>query len=117
MTLQEIKHKFFAYRNGVVADVLRRSGMPYKMIFGVDIPTITSISKKIGYDASLAEQLWADKEIRESRLLAIYLFDPAAISRQRVLDLCNDVQTREEADILQFRLLRHLPYEVDKPFI
>ena len=110
MTLKEIKHKFFAYRNGVVADVLRRSGMPYKVIFGVDLPSLTYIARKTGYDSELAETLWADRNVRESRLLAAYLFDPAELPIERALQLCEDVQTSEEADIMAFRLLRHLPY-------
>lgn len=110
MTIQEIKHLFFAYRNGVVAEALRRSGMPYAMIFGVDVPTLASIARRIGYDRQLAGELWADREVRESRLLACYLFDPESLPLASALELCRDIRTPEEADMLAFRLLKRLPY-------
>ena len=109
-SISEIKHKFFAYRNGVVADALRRSGMPYRMIFGVDIPTLSTIARDTGYDETLADQLMADTEVRESRLLSFYLFDPEKLPLEKAVMICKSVQTREEADILAFRLLRRLPY-------
>ena len=110
MDIQEIKHLFFAYRNGVVADVLRRSGMPYKMIFGVDVPSITEIARRIGYDNELAEKLWSETDVRESRILATYLFDPACVSIDKARRLVSEVRTREEADMLVFRLIRKLDY-------
>lgn len=110
MTFQDIKHKFFAYRNGVVADTLRRSGMPYKMIFGVDVATLRQIALECGPNQELAESLWDDRDTRESRLLAPQLMDPRCVGIDKTFDICLDVRTREEADILTFRLLRHLPY-------
>lgn len=110
MTIQEIKQLFYAYRNGVVADTLRRSGMQYRMIFGLNVPQLAAIAREIGYDNTLAEALWADQGVRESRLLSAYLFNPAELPMERALQLCEDLQTQEEADILAFRLLRHLSY-------
>lgn len=113
MNLQEIKHEFFAYRNGVVADTLRRSGMNYRMIFGCDVPSIAAIARRIGYDDVLAEQLWSEADVRESRLLATYLFDPAKTEIDKAVRLASEVRTREEADMLAFRLLKRLPYATE----
>lgn len=110
MNIQDIKKLFFTYRNGVVADTLRRSGMPYRMIYGVEVPILSRISKEIGYDNGLATQLWSEKDVRESRLLASYLFDPETVTMELSLSLCSEVQTHEEADMLTFRLLKRLPY-------
>lgn len=101
------------YRNGVVADVLRRSGMPYEVIFGVDVPTLASIAREIGHDNELARKLWKDMNVRESRLLATYLFDAQTLAIEEAAELCSEVLTPEEADMLYFRLLRHLPYLSD----
>lgn len=101
------------YRNGVVADVLRRSGMPYEVIFGVDVPSLASIAREIGHDNELAQKLWKDKNVRESRLLATYLFDEQTLAIEEAAELCGEVLTPEEADMLYFRLLRHLPYLSD----
>lgn len=108
MNLQEIKKEFMAYRNGIVADTLRKAGMPYKVIFGLNVPQIGGIARAVAADEreALAEELWADTEVRESRLLACWLFDPERIPYKEAQGLMDSVRTREEADILAFRLLR-----------
>ena len=111
MTTQAIKQKFLALRNGVIADTLRKAGMPYKVIFGLNVPQLAEIAGGVTVDREvLAEQLWGDRDVRESRLLACWLFVPAPMPELRARSLMEDVQTREEADILAFRLLRRLPY-------
>lgn len=102
------KH-FFAYRNGMLADAIRQAGCPCARIFGLNVPQLAQIADLYGYDDELASRLWAEKECRESRLLACYLFDPAKVSMQKALSLIYDIQSVEEADILAFRLLKRLP--------
>ena len=110
MDLKEIKHQFFTYRNGITADALRNAGMPYGIIFGLDVPTLAAISRSVEHSEQLAEALWADKDVRESRLLATYIFDPASISMERAIELASQTQTQEEADMLAFRLFKRLPF-------
>lgn len=98
-----------AFRNGIVADTLRKAGMNYEIIFGLQIPQLSQIAKQVD-NPELAEELWQDKKVRESRLLACYIFAPETVDEEMALRLSSDVQTREEADILCFRLLRRLPY-------
>ena len=81
MSMQEIKKLFMAYRNGIVADTLRSAGMNcYSVIFGLNLPQLSAIARQItethDRDAfvSLADALWADKAVRESRLLALHLY-------------------------------------------
>ena len=47
MDLQSIKKDFFVFRNGIVADTLRKAGMPHKVIFGLQIPQIAAIAKDL----------------------------------------------------------------------
>lgn len=110
MELQEIKKEFFRYRNGALGETLRRYGDPHKIIFGLDVPQIASIARMAGTSAALAEELWADAGVRESRLLACYLFNPADVNEEKALSLTGDVRTQEEADMLAFRLLKRLPF-------
>ena len=105
-----IKNQFFAYRNGIVAQTLRDAGDPHPRIFGLQLPQIAAIAREIGFDEVKARQLWADRDCRESRLLACYLFDPETLEEEDAMALATDVITREEADILAWRLLRRLPY-------
>ncbi|MDE5883369.1 MAG: DNA alkylation repair protein [Muribaculaceae bacterium] len=109
-TLKEIKHQFMVFRNGIVADTLRNAGMPYHIIFGLQLPQLSQIAHTITPSMALAQELWEDKNVRESRLLACYLFPKEEVSQGLALELAHSVQTPEEADILCFRLLRYLPF-------
>lgn len=112
--MQEIKKLFFTYRNGAVADTLRRYGIPHKVIFGLQIPQLAAIARELQFGTpadreAAADKLWADREVRESRLLACYLFDPQTITLDKALELACDTRTQEESDMLAFLLLKHLP--------
>lgn len=108
--MQQIKHHFFTYRNGVVAETLRRYGDPHKTIFGLSVPQLAEIARGIGTNNDMAEELWNDKNVRESRLLATYLFNPEEIDMETAVALATDVVCQEEADMLTFRLLKRLPF-------
>ncbi len=75
--MQIIKRRFFAMRNGIIADTLRKAGLEYKIIFGLNLPQITEIAAEQPHEADLAEELWADRRTRESLMLAPMLY-PAA---------------------------------------
>lgn len=114
-TIGGIRREFFALRNGLIAETLRKGGMEQKYIFGLQLPQIKGIASEI-CDAvkendtkQLARELWEDRECRESRLLAIHLMKPGETSSDEAIALACDIRTREEADILAFRLIRYLP--------
>lgn len=108
--MKEIKHLFFTYRNGAVADTLRRYGVPHKTIFGLDVPRLAEIARGQTPSVELADRLWADRDVRESRLLAAYLYPPQEVDMDKAMALACDVRTQEEADMLAFRLFKRLPY-------
>lgn len=110
---REIKQLFFTYRNGAVADTLRRYGSPYKVIFGLDIPRIAEIARRYEPSDELAETLWEDREVRESRLLATYLFEPAKMTTEKAIRLAREVRTIEEADMLSFRQFKRMAWAAD----
>ncbi len=110
MDLQPIKKDFFVFRNGIVADTLRKAGMPHKVIFGLQIPQIAAIAKDLTPSSELAEALWNDSEVRESRILATYLFPVDEMSLEKAFWLLGSVRTPEESDMLAFRLLKRLPF-------
>ncbi len=107
-TLRGIKQQFFAYRNGILAEQLRGAGSPCQIIFGLNVPQIAAIARQLTPSAELAEALWADRNVRESRLLACYLFPHDSTDAARAEQLMLEVQTPEEGDMLCFRLLKHL---------
>lgn len=113
-----IRKAFYALRNGMIADTLRKGGLKQKYIFGLQLPQIKEIADRFRpaseeEAAKIAESLWADQECREARLLACYLMPPASTSIEKATEWAEGVGTREEADILAFRLLRYLPFKAD----
>lgn len=109
-SIKSIKHNFLAFRNGVISDTLRKAGMPYKIIFGLQLPQIAQIARAHEQNMKLAESLWQDENMRESRLTACYLFPPEEVDKEKALELAESVRTMEEADILTFRLLKRLSF-------
>ncbi len=108
--MQNVKRRFFALRNGAVADVLRRAGSPYRIIFGLQLPEIVDVAAATQTDSGLAEALWANDTTRESRLMAPMVADRASFGIDDARRWMSGVCCVEEADILCHRLLRHLPF-------
>lgn len=111
--MQTVKRRFFAMRNGVIADTLRSAGLPYKVIFGLNLPQIVEIASESPHTAELAEALWANNTTRESMLMAPMLADPTTFSIEDARRWLDTVPTAEVADILCHRLLRRTPYAWD----
>ena len=113
--LREIRKEFFAFRNGIVADKLRKAGDPHSMIMGcllVDISAITARIRESINDkeqlAAIASELWEDTKSRECRLAAPMLYPAEEMSLEEALQWCQTVETVEIADNLCHKLLRHI---------
>lgn len=111
-TIKEIKQRFFAFRNGIIADAVRKQ-TGREVVFGLQVPQLAEMARSLTPSVELAETLWADRKVRESRLLATYLFPLGEVTREKALALAADVETVEEADMLAFRLLKRLPFAPD----
>lgn len=109
----EIRKAFYAMRNGLIVDTLRRGGLKYKYIFGLQLPQIKEIATRLSPDspeerAILARQLWNDTDCREARLTACHIMPPEHMAPGEAIVWAEGVLSREEADILAFRLLRYV---------
>lgn len=111
--MQNIKRRFFALRNGDIAAVLRKSGSPYRIIFGLQLPQIVEVASATGADAEMAESLWANDSTRESRLMAPMVADRTEFSPADAKRWIASLMSVEETDILCHRLLRHLPFATE----
>lgn len=101
-----VKRSFFTYRNGVVADVMRRGGSPYRIIFGLTLAQVADIACGIGRDHELARELWFADDVRESAMLAPMLADPDVFGCDDAIEWVAVVKSVEIADILALKLLR-----------
>ena len=52
--MQIIKRRFFAMRNGIIADTLRKAGLDYRMIFGLNLPQVVEIAGEQPHEPALA---------------------------------------------------------------
>lgn len=112
--MQTVKRHFFALRNGVIADVLRKGGCPYRIIFGLNLPQIVETAAETPHSRELAERLWANTTTRESMLLAPMLVDRDDFTIDGALRWIESMpESAETADVLCHRLLRHLPYALE----
>lgn len=107
--MQLIKRHFFAMRNGVIADTLRKSRLDYKIIFGLNLPQLAEQAATLPHTPELAEELWADCRTRESLLLAPMLYPPEMMDEATARRWFASAPTTEVADVLCHRLLRKLP--------
>ena len=104
MEEKEIRKELYAFRNGIAADAMRRAGYPHRVILGVEIPRIAALARRCGTDDKLADELWGDTTMRETRILATYLFDPdkcdigRAFRLFRRLSFATELADRLEAD-------------------
>ena len=113
---REIRKEFFAFRNGIIADKLRKAGDPHSMIMGcllVDVQGIAARTREAIGDAkqlaAVASELWSDTNSRECRLAAPMLYPAESMTLDQALQWCASVETVEVADTLCHKLLRHLP--------
>ncbi len=111
--MQTVKRRFFAMRNGVISDVLRKGGSPFKIIFGLNLPQIVEIASELGPDTDLARQLWADTRTRESMLLAPMLVRHDMFTLADAKEWVATIPAAEVADILCHKLLRYCPFAVE----
>lgn len=106
--IQIIKRRFFAMRNGIIADTLRKAGLDYRMIFGLNLPQVVEIADEQPHEASLAEEMWADRRTRESMLLAPMLYPRGEMSGDTARRWLAEAPTVEVADVLCLKLLRYV---------
>ncbi len=114
--LRGIRKEFFAFRNGIVADTLRKAGDPHTMIMGCLLVDISGIASRFGeaigeaeQRAAIASELWSDTNSRECRLAAPMLYPADMMTLELAVKWCEDVETVEIADNLCHKLMRKIP--------
>lgn len=104
--MQLVKRRFFAMRNGVLADQMRRASSPHRIIFGLNILQLREIATEFGHNTELAAALWANVTTRESRLLAPMLWRPDDLTADELVAMVKQSESTEVADNLCFELLK-----------
>lgn len=107
--MQLLKRRFFAMRNGAVGDSMRRSGAPYRIIFGLNMPQIVEIASEFGPDLLLAQELKNNTATRESLLIAPMLFPRKELTNDIAREWLTTAITPEVIDVACLKLMRYVP--------
>lgn len=108
--MQLLKRAMFALRNGVIADVLRKAGSPFPIIFGLNLPQISQVAQQFAPDKDFAEKVWANSTTRESMLVAPMLMPPEQMTAEDARRWVSTIPACEVADVLCLKLLRKLSF-------
>jgi 3-methyladenine DNA glycosylase AlkD len=101
------------HQNGETAHQMSNAGIKYNMNYGVSVSQLREFAKACGNDSLLAEQLWAEN-IRETKLLALMLWDPEELEPAKADAIAAEFTTGELAENASFQLFWKLPYAPDK---
>lgn len=113
--LRDIKKEFRAAMNGILSAQMRQAGMPYRVIFGVELPRLRSIASEFPASHQLAQILW-NEQVRESKLLAIMLM-PASELLPEVAEIwLEEAPTAECIQLMSLQLLQCQPWAAEKAF-
>ena len=94
--------------NGILSARMREAGMPYKLVFGVELPRLQSIAAQFTPSRRLAQELW-NENIRETRLLACLLMPPQEFAADLADIWGDEIPTAEVAQIMATHLLPKAP--------
>lgn len=106
--LSAVHALFRGRQNVVVSNLLREHGYKYKVAFGCSLPDIKSVARMLAEGAveglqsgaELAEALWADDSIRESKLCAPMLYPRGEMSVETAVRWSLSIPTPEVADVV-----------------
>ena len=101
---RDIKKELRASMNGILSARMREAGMPFKLIFGVELPRLQNIAEEFPCNTDLANHLW-NQNIRETKLLSIMLMPPETFTLQVANTWAETMVTAEEAQIMAKLLL------------
>lgn len=107
--IQDIKKELRAAMNGILSARMREAGVPYKLVFGVELPRLQSIATEFQPSRTLAQQLW-NENIRECKLLAAMLMPPQEFLPEIADIWIDEIPTAEVAQVLCMQLISKEPW-------
>jgi 3-methyladenine DNA glycosylase AlkD len=115
MTLEEIIREFKEKGDPDAAEGMARYGIETAKVYGVKLPELRKLGKRIGRDHGLALCLW-DEGSRESRILAGMVADPAKATEELLEHWVADFRDWEVCDQTCMNYFDKTPFAVRKCF-
>ena len=111
----DIKKELRSSMNGILSTQMRQAGMPYKVVFGVELPRLQEIAREFTPDRKLAQALW-NENIRECKILAAMLM-PTEEMCPEIADIwVEEMPTAEIAQICSMQLLSQSSWSAELAF-
>lgn len=95
--VDKIIEKLKSLSNPEAVEGMTRFGITPKKTYGVSIPDLRKFAKEIGKNHELAQKLW-DLDIRETRILASMIDDPALVTEEQMNNWVRDFDYWEICD-------------------
>lgn len=114
-TILEIKKALRSAMNGILSAQMRQAGMPYKLVFGVEIPRLQAIAREFTPSRQLAQELW-QQPIRECKILAAMLMPHTEFCPQMADIWADEMPTPEIAQTTAMYLLAPQPWAASLAF-
>ena len=100
---QALLSKVKLLRNGDIADAMKRTGIEYKMNWGVSLVILRQMAKEFEPDHILALKLW-NKQWRETSILATLLDEPRKVTEEQMDFWTKTFESIEIAEIASTHL-------------
>lgn len=100
------------HMNGAAAYTMQEMGLKYDQNYGVSIPDLRAVARKISPDKDLAIRLW-QMNIREMKILATLLFPASLLNNETAVawqNECNNIELIEQSVM---NLFQHWEKAVD----
>jgi len=96
-------------RNGLAADLMKKSGLDYNMTYGVSSAIIKKKALEMSKNNQLARMLW-NEDMRETKLFSFHLFNPETLSVDELREISKGFVNHELAEQACMNLIVHSPF-------
>jgi len=115
MTAEDILRKLKALSNERNRKGMARYGINTEKAFGISIPPLRELAKKIGKDHKLALKLWASG-YHEARILASFIDEPSSVTEKQMEEWVRDFNSWDLCDQCCGNLFDKTPFAYSKAF-
>ncbi len=113
MTYEEVLQTLEQLRNPEALDGMARFGITTVHAYGISIPTLRAIARRVGRDHNMALQLWSSR-IHEARILASIVADPHLLTEEQMEQWVRDFNSWDLCDQCCNNLFRKTVYAWQK---
>ena len=115
MTAQDVIEELRKYYNPRNLEGMSHYGINVEKAFGVNVPVLRALAKKIGTNHELALKLW-ESGYHEARHIATMIDDPKLVTKSQMNKWVRDFNSWDICDGACSNLFRFTPYAFDKIF-